>query len=278
MGKVDTGMKCTAREVSVAEETVRTVDHLQKVKDFHNADASRYRAERYRSDTCEGLAYVTRRQVVLSLAVIEPGRVLDVGCGPGILTRDLVHNGHQVYSADLSMEMLRKARETAGGEGASVPHFVVSDASKICFSGNRMDMVLSIGLMCYVKDHGGVLSEIRRVLKPGGVSVIQNNKIMWPVLYRTLIPLYRRLKAKTAGKNYDGLDFSFNFSSSKEFLRDIARSGLEVLCVEHYDFRIPFVDILLPRLSVALGKLMFKNRGRRICRLFAHGLLIKVKK
>jgi len=277
MGKVDTGMKCTAREVSVAEETVRTVDHLQKVKDFHNADASRYRAERYRSDTCEGLAYVTRRQVVLSLAVIEPGRVLDVGCGPGILTRDLVHNGHQVYSADLSMEMLRKARETAGGEGASVPHFVVSDASKICFSGNRMDW-------CFHRPHvlrerpRGVLSEIRRVLKPGGVSVIQINNIRWPVLYRTLIPLYRRLKAKTAGKNYDGLDFSFNFSSSKEFLRDIARSGLEVLCVEHYDFRIPFVDILLPRLSVALGKLMFKNRGRRICRLFAHGLLIKVKK
>jgi len=261
-------------------QAVPSDDHLHKVKDFHDADASRYRADRYHSETCEGLAYVTRRQIVLAMADVEPGRVLDVGCGPGILTRDLLHKGHEVYSADLSMEMLRKARdETPGGSnGDAAPHFVVSDASRICFSGGRMDMVLSVGLMCYVKDHRGVLSEIRRVLRPGGVAVIQINNIWWPALYRRFVPLYHRLKTMMGGKKYDGLNFEFNFSSRKKFLKDIADSRFEVLVVEHYAFRIPFMDILLPHLSVAMGKLMFRNRDRRFCRWFSHGLLIKAKK
>jgi len=263
----------------MTREADKSDGHLNKVKDFHDADALRYRTDRYRSDTCEGLAYVTRREIVLSMASTDPGRVLDVGCGPGILTRDLVRKGHEVYSADLSMEMVRTAREWASGESsAPATYFVVSDASRICFSENRMDMVLSIGLMCYVKDHKSVLSEIYRVLKPGGFAVIQINDIQWPTLYHMFVPLYHYVKAMIGVTNYDKLTFDFNFSSTKKFLQELAESRFQVLKTEHYDFRIPFIDVLLPRLSVALGKLMFRNRQLRLCRLFSHGLLIKVRK
>lgn len=141
-----------------------------------------------------------------------------------------------------------------------------------------MDMVLSIGLMCYVRDHRGVLAEILRVLKPGGIAIIQVNNIRWPGLYRAFVPLYRRLKTLIGMKRYDGLDFDFNFSSRKKFLIDLAESGFEVLDIEYYDFRVPFLDVLLPRLSVTMGKLMFRGRHRRLCRCFSHGLLIKARK
>ena len=264
----------------IAENRVAAdLDHLNRVKEFHDADAPRYRADRYHRETCEGLAYITRRQIVLAMADVAPGRVLDVGCGPGILTRDLLQKGHEVLSADLSIEMIREAtRAASAAVCAAPPHFVVSDASKICISGGRMDMVLSIGLMCYVKDHRDVLSEIRRVLKPGGVAVIQVNNIRWPLLYRAFVPLYRRLKTLTGAKRYDGLNFEFNFSSRKQFLDDLAESGFQVLDIEYYDFRVPFVDILLPRLSVRMGKFMFRGRHRRLYRCFSHGLLIKVRK
>jgi SAM-dependent methyltransferase len=286
MGKVGQAMKpadapaLREEENMIAENRAAADrDHLHRVKYFHDADASRYRADRYQWETCEGLAYVTRRQIVLAMADAAPGRVLDVGCGPGIFTRDLLQKGHEVLSADLSMGMIREARRTASAATcAAEPHFVVSDASRICVSGDCMDMVLSIGLMCYVKDHRGVLSEILRVLKPGGVAVIQVNNIRWPALYRAFVPLYRRLKTLIGAKRYDGLDFDFNFSSRKRFLDDIAVSGLQVLDIEHYDFRLPFADILLPRLSVRMGKLMFRGRHRRLCRWFSHGLLIKVRK
>jgi len=267
-----------ARMISKTQ-AVAVDDHLHRVKDFHDADASRYRADRYHSETCEGLAYVTRRQIVLAMADVEPGRVLDVGCGPGILTRDLLKKGHEVYSADLSIGMIREARRAAcAAEGSVLPHFIVSDASRICVSTDRMDMVLSIGLMCYVKDHRGVLSEILRVLRPGGVAVIQVNNIRWPGLYRAFVPLYHRLKTLIGAKRYDGLDFDFNFSSRKKFLDDLVEIGFHVLDIERYDFRVPFLDILLPRLSVTMGKLMFRGRHRWVYRCFSHGLLIKVRK
>ena len=254
-------------------------DHLQKVKDFHDADASQYRQQRYHSDTCEGLAYITRKEIVLTMADGEPGNVLDIGCGPGILTPDLLRRGHEVYSADLSAEMIEQAKKQA----ATVPmshnaHFVVSDASGICFAGDRMDMVLSIGLMCYVKDHAAVLSEICRVLKPGGFTILQINNIRWPAIYRMFVPLYHYLKVIITAKSYKGLDFRFNFSSRQRFLKDLTDSRFTILEVEHYDFRIPFLDVLFPNLSVKLGKLMFRNRHLRPCQWLAHGLVVKARK
>jgi len=263
----------------MGRQSAKIDDHLQKVRNFHDRDAAKYQKERYHANTCEGLAYLTRREMILGMTEARPCRILDVGCGPGILTKSLIDKGHTVYSADLSREMIVQAREIAShASNGHLSHFVVSDASRIPFSGNQMDMVLSIGLMCYVQDHSGALSEIYRVLKPGGVAVIQINNIRWPAIYRTFVPLYHALKALIAGKNYDGLDFQFNFASRKTFLKDLKHSKFKVLHQEYYDFRIPFVDIILPRLSVAMGKLMFRNRHLKCCKWFAHGLLIKMVK
>jgi hypothetical protein len=81
-----------------------------------------------------------------------------------------------------------------------------------------------------------------------------------------------------SGKRYDGLDFDFNLSSRKRFLKDMVDSGFEVLGVEHYDFRVPFMDILFPGLSVMMGKRMFRDRHHRSWRLFSQGILIKARK
>ena len=254
-------------------------NHLQRVKDFHDLDASQYRAARYHSDTCEGLAYITRKELILAMLDGVSGKVLDIGCGPGILTKDLVDRGLRLFSADLSLEMIKQARSQVSPDGiGSRAGFVVSDASRICFAQEKMDTVLCIGLMCYVSDHGRVLSEMGRVLVPEGLSIIQINNIRWPSIYRMLVPLYHYLKSKITSKSYDTLNFAFNFSSRKQFLHDLEKNGFRVHAMEYYDFRIPFVDILFPKLSVKLGKAMFGNRQSRLLRGFAHGVLIKCSK
>ncbi len=97
-------------------------------------------------------------------------------------------------------------------------------------------------------------------------------------MYRMFVPLYHRLKSLIFGKNYDAINFAFNFSSRKKFLKDISRSQFKVILLEYYDFRIPFLDILLPELSVRMGKMMFCSRHNPFFRSFSHGLLIKVQK
>lgn len=253
-------------------------DHLQKVQDFHNADAAEYRDRRYRTDTCEGIAYVTRKEIILGMASIRPGNVLDIGCGPGIMTRDLIERGHSVYNADLSVEMIRTARQAANGANAGRLSYVVSDASFIPFSAGCMDMVLSIGLMCYMADHDIALAEIYRVLKPGGTAIIQINNIRWPALYRMFTPVYHGLKSLIFGKKYDSLNFKFNFSSTGKFIKKTTAAGFKVSAREYYDFRIPFIDILFPGFSVKMGNTMFRKRKNQFFRIFAHGLLLKVEK
>lgn len=252
-------------------------DHLQKVQEFHDADAAGYRDRRYHTDTCEGIAYVTRKEIILGMASEVPGKVLDIGCGPGVLTRNLVEKGHSVYSADLSAEMIRTARKAANGSNGR-SSFLVSDASHIPFSTGRMDMVLSIGLMCYMADHDTALSEIYRVLKPGSFAIIQINNIRWPALYRKFTPAYHFLKTLIFGKRYDALTFEFNFCSTGQFLQKTAAAGFNVIEREYYDFRIPFIDILFPVFSAKMGKAMFRNRKNQMFRAFAHGVLIKAVK
>ncbi len=263
----------------MGHQNVKIDDHLHKVRKFHDRDAEKYLAERYHSRTCEGLAYLTRKEIILGMADVKPSRILDVGCGPGILTHSLIDMGHTVFSADLSGEMIEKARQAAShASPGTLSHFIVSDASQIPIAGSCMDMVFSIGLLCYIKNHDQVLNEIYRVLKPGGSAIIQINNIRWPMLYRLFIPLYHRLKSMIFSKNYDGINFAFNFSSRKKFLKDLSRSRFKVLCLENYDFRIPFFDILLPRISVRMGKTMFRRRHNPFFKCFSHGLLIKVQK
>lgn len=254
-------------------------DHLNQVKGFHDISAARYRAERYHVDTCEGLAYVTRKALILNMLNGASGKALDIGCGPGILTKDLVERGLWLLSADLSLEMIKHARsEVSPDVVRSRADFAVTDASKICLAPRKIDVVLCIGLMCYVTDHGTVLSEIGRVLVPGGLTIIQINNIRWPSIYRLFVPLYHYMKSKLTSKSYEALNFAFNFSSRKQFLCDLEKNGFRLDTMEFYDFRVPFIDILFPKISVKLGKAMFRKRRSRFLRGFAHGILIKAAK
>jgi ubiquinone/menaquinone biosynthesis C-methylase UbiE len=256
--------------------------HLEKVRRFHDQDAPRYRSLRYHSDSCEGLAYVTRRELVLAALDNDSGdfnRVLDLGCGPGILTPDLLARNLKVYSADLSMEMIKEAKMRATASPLSGnAFFVASDVSEICFSSGKMDSVFCIGVVCYVRDYVRLLSEIHRVLKPGGIAIIQIDNIRWPSIYRRFVPLYRYLKGKISSKTYDGLDFDFNLFARQEFFKDLDANKLKILDLHYYDFRVPFVDILLPRLSVRFGSVLFENRSLPALRCLSHGLLIKCAK
>ena len=64
---------------------------------------------RYRSESCEGLAYVTRKELVLASVDRASGNVLDIGCGRESSPRP-AGKILRVFSADLSMEMMKRRR------------------------------------------------------------------------------------------------------------------------------------------------------------------------
>jgi SAM-dependent methyltransferase len=110
----------------------------------------------------------------IALSGVEPGDVLDLGCGPGRHAIPLAKRGSRVTAVDLSAFHLGKARERAAAAGVSV-EFVEADMRAFVRDG-AYDLALSIftsfGYFDDAQDDARVLQNLHRSLKPGGVLVM----------------------------------------------------------------------------------------------------------
>jgi SAM-dependent methyltransferase len=98
------------------------------------------------------------------------GRVLDLGCGPShfwVENVDRIPGGWEVTLADFSPGMLQQALDNLGDRCRDF-RFGVVDAQAIPFGGGRFDAVIANHMLYHVPDRPRALSEICRVLKPGG--------------------------------------------------------------------------------------------------------------
>jgi Methylase involved in ubiquinone/menaquinone biosynthesis len=108
----------------------------------------------------------------LALASIEPGMtVLDLGSGAGFdafLARERVGETGQVIGVDMTDDMLELARKNAAARGLKNVEFRKGFIEKLPVGGNSVDLVISNCVINLSPDKPAVLSEIARVLKPGG--------------------------------------------------------------------------------------------------------------
>lgn len=96
--------------------------------------------------------------------VPPPGAAtLDLGCGEGRVSRDLVARGHRVTGIDPSPTLLDAARE-ADPESA----YHLGDAADMPFPDASFDLVVAYNVLMDVQDLAGTVREAARVLTPGG--------------------------------------------------------------------------------------------------------------
>jgi SAM-dependent methyltransferase len=101
-------------------------------------------------------------------------RVLDVGCGPGDLLRQMARRGGRsaLIGFDFSPGMATKAAASATGLPV---HFLVADAQSIPFPDRSFDAVLARHMLYHVPDIDRALREAARVLRPGGHFLATTN-------------------------------------------------------------------------------------------------------
>src|SRR5207248_65332 len=109
---------------------------------------------------------------IVALAQPRPGMsVLDVASGtgaPGLqIARAVAPTGH-VTATDLNAEPLKIAAERARERSLTNISFEVADAHRLQFADASFDLVTSRCGVMFFSDLPRALSEIRRVLKPGG--------------------------------------------------------------------------------------------------------------
>jgi SAM-dependent methyltransferase len=122
--------------------------------------AGRRAREVYGADDIHDFA---RRAILDALALEPEDRLLDVGCGGGLLLRDALASGATVTGLDHSEEMVRLARERA--PGAEV---VLGSAERLPFADASFTAIAMSIVFFFLPKPIAVLCECRRVLAAGG--------------------------------------------------------------------------------------------------------------
>lgn len=125
------------------------------------------------------------------LKPLNPSKVLDIGCGNGAFLEQLSPNFEQGVGVDLSVAMLEQAKEKRKANGKL--SFEPISGPKLPFPDNSFDVVMSTLAFRYL-DWDPVMSEILRVLKPGGRFLVLD-MVTAPVGYSD-VGLFIRSKIK----------------------------------------------------------------------------------
>jgi ubiquinone/menaquinone biosynthesis C-methylase UbiE len=137
--------------------------------------------------------YFMNRKVntMLELTAFPRGsHLLEVGCANGVYTFELARLGFQMTGLDLSPECVRVATQQAERAGLSHIDFTVGDAETLSqFEDNTFDGVISFSVLRYVSDPARAIREIHRVLRPGGMAVVDfpNKRSPWFTFLKPLL-------------------------------------------------------------------------------------------
>ena len=117
---------------------------------------------------------LARQRFDLTIPHVQPGAqsLLDLGCGNGANTALFAKVVPKVAGVDVEPERLSMAREFARTHGLDNVEYVISDGQLIPYPDDSFDYVTFFDVLEHVEDEQRTLSEIARVLRPGGKLAI----------------------------------------------------------------------------------------------------------
>jgi len=105
----------------------------------------------------------------LAKEFVQGKNVLDIACGEGYGSNLLAETAEMVKGVDIDESTITKAKNKYGRKNLS---FVTGSVEKIPFDASSFDVVTSFETLEHISAHDTMLTEIKRVLRPGGVLII----------------------------------------------------------------------------------------------------------
>ena len=193
-----------------------------------------------------GIDIIWRKKLVNMLSTNHPSAILDVATGTGDLAIELSRlNPKKIVGIDISKKMLEIAEEKVKKKHLDqIISFRLSDAEKIPFSNNSFDAVtVAFGVRNYENLKNGI-TEMRRVLKPGGQMLILEFshpsvipvKQFYQLYSRFFIPFFGRIISKNSSAYRYLPESVAAFPSGERFLDVLQEAGM----VNRADIKLSF--------------------------------------
>jgi len=206
-----------------------------------------YWEEIYADRTVYGRIYQERARRAIAYAdeagLSSGASVLEIGCGPGVITTALAQKGAVVWAIDSLQEMVE--RTNAMAQQAGVGSRVIAKVGRVDnlpFPDATFGLVVLIGVSEWLVSLTLPLQEISRVLKPEGRLIISadNNwplhQILDPVFNPALKPLKRRTGRALRALGWRSLQPRFHAYSLKHFDNELAHGGFAKIAGQTFGF------------------------------------------
>jgi SAM-dependent methyltransferase len=120
------------------------------------------------------------KRILLHAGLTEGMRVADFGCGVGVVSRmlaQIVGPSGSVTGIDVNGAQLEEAAGLCAGEGFKNTRFVKASAESTGLPRDSFDLVYCRFLLLHLPDPASCLREMRAVLKPGGIIVVEDGDL-----------------------------------------------------------------------------------------------------
>jgi SAM-dependent methyltransferase len=177
------------------------------------------------------------------LCLSSSARVLEIGCGPGVITTAIARKGFMVCAIDNVREMVERTKAMTRRAGVASQVFAqVGDIENVPFADATFEVVVLIGVSEWLVSLTEPLREISRLLKPGGHLIISadNNwpvhQVLDPLFNPALKPLKRRLGKILRTVRRRTVRPRFHAYSLRRFDNELANCGFEKITGQTFGF------------------------------------------
>ncbi|MGB3416075.1 MAG: class I SAM-dependent methyltransferase [Mesorhizobium sp.] len=164
--RIDTGLTDGTHARNFPPWLEDEMSNLETVRDEFGRQAETFDRWAVKTDEKSGERFIA------ALGNSVKGAVLDVACGPGVVTAAVAPHATSVTAFDATEAMIGKARARCEAAGLANVVFRIGDAHDLPFETGQFDGVVSRLAVHHFTDPGRAIGEMARVLKPGGMLVV----------------------------------------------------------------------------------------------------------
>ncbi|MBW4639709.1 MAG: class I SAM-dependent methyltransferase [Gloeocapsa sp. UFS-A4-WI-NPMV-4B04] len=178
-------------------------DVFDKEKRFHDQWASTIDVEGIKvKDYFEACTAPENRFILRQMGDIRGKRLLDLGCGAGENSVYFAKKGALCVASDYSPGMVEVALQLAAANNVKIQGRTMNAIALDC-PDNTFDFVYASNLLHHLPDPHAAISEMHRVLKPGGKACFWE-----PLKHNPIINVYRRMATSVRTEDETPLDIN----------------------------------------------------------------------